>query len=38
MFRVLRSVLKNEGRFTAVEYGIMAALTVVVAEKMALNF
>jgi Flp pilus assembly pilin Flp len=35
MFRVLQSILKNEGRFTAVEYGIIATLTLLAAEKMA---
>jgi hypothetical protein len=38
MFQALRSILKNNGRFTAVEYGIMVALTVVTAEKMAFKF
>jgi Flp pilus assembly pilin Flp len=37
MFRVLLSFLKNEGRFTAVEYGIMVALTAVAAEQMAVK-
>ena len=37
MFRVLLSILKNESRFTAVEYGIMVALTVVAAEQMAMK-
>jgi Flp pilus assembly pilin Flp len=37
MYRVLRSILQNEGRFTAVEYGIIAALTVVAAEQMAMK-
>jgi Flp pilus assembly pilin Flp len=35
MFRVLQSILKNEGQFTAVEYGIIATLTLLAAEKMA---
>lgn len=33
----LRSILNNEGRFTAVEYGIMACLIVVYAEQMILK-
>jgi Flp pilus assembly pilin Flp len=37
VFGLLLSILKNEGRFTAVEYGIMAALTVVAAEQMAMK-
>jgi hypothetical protein len=37
MFGVLLTILKNKGRFTAAEYGIMAALTVVAAEQMAMK-
>jgi hypothetical protein len=37
MFRVLRSVLKNEGRFTAVEYGIMIGMTLIAVEQMVLK-
>ena len=33
----LRSILNNKGRFTAVEYGIMACLIVVYAEQMILK-
>jgi hypothetical protein len=37
MFRVLRSVLKKEGRFTPVEYGIMIGMTLIAVEQMVLK-
>ena len=35
MFKVLIRLLHNENGFTATEYGIMAALTLIVLETMA---
>ena len=37
MFRVLCSIIHNEGRFTAVEYGIMVCWTVLYAEQMIIK-
>jgi hypothetical protein len=37
MFRVLRSILNNEGQFTAVEYGIMVCWTVLYVEQMIIK-
>jgi Flp pilus assembly pilin Flp len=37
MFERLRKILRNEGRFTAAEYGILAALMIIVAEQMAMK-
>jgi hypothetical protein len=37
MFERLLKILRNEGRFTAVECGILAALMIIVAEQMAMK-
>ncbi len=37
MFGTLFKILRNQGRFTAVEYRIMAALTIVAVEQMAMK-
>jgi hypothetical protein len=37
MFEALLKIWKNEGRFTAAEYGIATAMTLIVIEKMVMN-
>jgi len=38
MLRVLAKFLRNEGRFTVTEYGILAGLTVIAVERLATTF
>jgi len=38
MFRVLVKLFRDEGRFTATEYGILAGLTVIAVERLATTF
>jgi Flp pilus assembly pilin Flp len=38
MLRVRVKPLRNEGRFTAIEYGILAGLTVIAVERLATTF
>jgi len=37
MVRLAIKIWNKEGRFTAVEYGIMSALAVIYAEKIAMK-
>jgi hypothetical protein len=37
LFKRLLKSLRNEHRFTATEYGILAALTIIAAEQMAMK-
>jgi hypothetical protein len=34
MFEALLNILKNEGRFTVTEYGIVTAMALIFIEKM----
>ena len=38
MLRVLVKFFRDEGRFTATEYGILAGLTVIAVERLATTF
>jgi Flp pilus assembly pilin Flp len=38
MLRILVRLWRNEGRFTATEYGILAGLTVIALERMTTTF
>jgi Flp pilus assembly pilin Flp len=38
MLRVLVKLFRDEGRFTATEYGILAGLTVIAVERLATTF
>jgi len=37
MCEILSKILSNEGRFTAAEYGIMIALSLIFIEKVVMN-
>ncbi len=38
MFEIFIRLLKNEDGFTATEYGLMAALTLIAVEQLAKKF